>query len=168
MVSKIASSVPYMIGVGNHEYCHTADSNSGGADLSGDGANGYHRVLSNQNDDSNGECAAPTFYRFNVSTNGNSIFWYSFNYNMVHFVVLSSEHNFSANAAGGLWLENDLKKVDRERTPWLIVNIHRPLYESEDYPGDTAASGELLEWLEPTFLKYRVDHTQTCNPDLLK
>ena len=157
MIAKIASSVPYMVSVGNHEYDHSANCNNGGADVSGVGANGYHPIWGNQGDDSNGECGAPTYYRFDAPTNGNSIFWYSFDYNMVHFIMLSSEHNYSANAPGRIWLENDLKNVDRKQTPWLIVNIHRPLYESEDYPGDTKVSQHFVTLLEPLFLKYGVD-----------
>ena len=157
MISKIASSVPYMIGVGNHEYLHKEACNNGGADVSGVAAKSLWPHFLSSGDDSNGEGGAPMFYRFDAPTNGHSIFWYSFDFNMVHFVVLSSEHNFSANAPGGQWLENDLKNVDRERTPWLIVNIHRPLYESEDYPDDTAVSAVLVEWLEPMFLEYGVD-----------
>ena len=157
MIAKIASSVPYMVSVGNHEYDHSANCNNGGADVSGVGVNGYHPIWGNMGDDSNGECGASTYYRFNASTNGNSIFWYSFDYNMVHFVMLSSEHNYSANAPGRIWLENDLRNVDREQSPWLIVNIHRPLYESEDYAGDTTVSQHLVTLLEPNLLEYEVD-----------
>lgn len=28
------------------------------------------------------------------------------------------------------WLREELKKVDREKTPWLIVLMHVPLYSS--------------------------------------
>ena len=112
-------------------------------------------IWGNMGDDSNGECGAPTYYRFNASTNGNSIFWYSFDFNMVHFVMLSSEHNYSANAPGRVWLESDLKNVDRTETPWLIVNIHRPLYESEDYADDTMVSNHLVTILESTLMDRR-------------
>merc|ERR550532_2302965 len=110
-----------MIAVGNHEYAHKENCNNGGADVSGDGANGYEPLwktyMEDSGDDTNGECGAPTYYRFDAPTNGNSIFWYSFNWNMVHFVMLSSEHNYSANAPGRVWLESDLKNVDRTETP---------------------------------------------------
>jgi len=157
MISKIASSVPYMVGVGNHEYDHSADCNNGGADVSGVGADGYHPVWGNMGDDSNGECGAPTYYRFNASTNGNSIFWYSFDFNMVHFIVLSSEHDYSASSPGRQWLENDLKNVDRKKTPWLIVNIHRPFYESEVDPDNNLVAHNLVRLLEPTLLQNGVD-----------
>lgn len=29
------------------------------------------------------------------------------------------------------WLKNDLAKVDRKKTPWIIAMTHRPMYSSE-------------------------------------
>lgn len=104
-----------------------------------------------------GECGAPTYYRFNASTNGNSVFWYSMDYNAMHFVMLSSEHNYSATAPGFSWLSADLAAVDREKTPWVLVGIHRPLYESEYYAGDNEVSAHLVSLLEPTLVRYGVD-----------
>ena len=119
-MANIASKVPYMVSIGNHEYDHTSDCNNGGLDVSGVGGDGYHPVWGNQGDDSNGECGAPTYYRFNASLGGNSIFWYSFDYNSVHFIMLSSEHNYSANAPGYQWLVSDLETVNRTKTMWDI------------------------------------------------
>ena len=157
MIASVASSVPYMVSIGNHEYDHTADCNNGGADVSGVGGDGYHPIWGNEGDDSNGECGAPTYYRFNASLNGNSIFWYSFDYNSAHFIMLSSEHNYSTNAPGYEWLLNDLKSVNKKVTPWIIINIHRPLYESEIFPSDNEVSAYLVMLLEPMFYEYKVD-----------
>lgn len=30
------------------------------------------------------------------------------------------------------WLRDELKKVDREKTPWLIVLMHVPIYNSNE------------------------------------
>ena len=99
------------------------------------------------------------YYRFNadICDGQNSIFWYSFNYNSVHFIMLSSEHNYTSTAPAYLFLLNDLKNVNKKETPWIIVNIHRPLYESEEYSGDNEVSRHLVELLEPTLYKYGVD-----------
>ena len=53
--------------------------------------------------------------------NGNSLFWYSFDYGMVHMVMMSTEHDFTPGSKQYMWMENDLKKVDRKVTPWLMV-----------------------------------------------
>ena len=159
MISPIAMQVPYMITIGNHEYDHTSSPNDGGLDVSGVAGSGYHPSWGNFHDDSNGECGVPSYYRFDaeVCENGNSIFWYSFNYNSVHFVMLSSEHNYSVNTDGYNFLIHDLENIDHSRTQWIIVNIHRPLYESEIYPDDNIVDDNLLQLLEPIFYKYDVD-----------
>ena len=80
--------------------------NGGVHDPSGAGGEGWHPFWGNMGDDSSGgafaccavrcardaECAVPMYYRFTSPSNGNSIFWYSFDYGSVHVVQLSSEH----------------------------------------------------------------------------
>lgn len=51
-----------------------------------------------------------------------------------HFIVLSSEHDLSPSSVQYDWLQNDLQHVDRNKTPWLIIESHRPLYEPENIP----------------------------------
>ena len=125
----------------------------------GVGGDGYHPDWGDQGDDSNGECGAPTYYRFDAPFNGNSIFWYSFNYNSVHFVMLSSEHNYTVGTQGYKWLNTDLEncKENNSSIQWIIVCIHRPLYESEISTSDNIVDQHLIELLEPTFFKYNVD-----------
>ena len=68
-----------------------------------------------------GECGVPTYHRYHMPDNGNSLFWYSFDYGMVHMVMMSTEHDFTPGSKQYMWMENDLKKVDRKVTPWLMV-----------------------------------------------
>jgi hypothetical protein len=99
----------------------------------------------------------PTSRRFRGPASGNGIFWYSFNTAGVHVIMMSSEHDPSPGTALGTWLLADLAAVDRSVTPWLVLAIHRPLYETEQYPSDFAVANGLRAILEPTLLKYRVD-----------
>jgi len=50
------------------------------------------------------------------------------------------------------WTEDDFKAVDRTVTPWLIVEMHRPLYESqiklEDVPVGISRRFELDDLLK--------------------
>jgi len=96
-------------------------------------------------------------------------FWYSFDYGMVHFVTFNTETDFphapdepggeGAEFAGPFapdgtqlaWLENDLKSVNRKKTPWIIVGGHRPWYVS------TTECLECQAAFEPLFIKYDVD-----------
>lgn len=76
-------------------------------------------------DDSNGECAVPTYHRFVTPQNGNSIFWYSFDYGAVHVIQMSSEHDWTKGSEQYKWIEKDLASVDRKKTPWIILTSHR-------------------------------------------
>lgn len=99
----------------------------------------------------------PTSRRFRMPPNGNGVFWYSFSVGPVHVVMLSSEHNPTEGAPMGDWLAADLAAVNHTVTPWTIVGIHRPLYETENYPGDYAVAQGLRKIMEPLLLKSQVD-----------
>jgi hypothetical protein len=156
MIESVAAELPYMVSVGNHEYCHT--SGGQGKDPSGAGAtNGFHPPEGNYNGDSLGECGVPTDKRFHMPENGNKVFWYSFEMGLVHHTVISSEHDYTVGSKMYQWLQKDLAKVDRSITPWLILHLHRPLYCSEDFDADYRVSLFLRKHLEPLLGKYKVD-----------
>lgn len=111
-IEPIATQLPYMVGIGNHEYDYLAQpfrpwwSNYMGAcklprwlrDIRG----GVHlrRFVSHSthSDDANGECGVPYSRRFHMpDVKGSPLsgLWYSFNYGLGHFVFMSSEHNFT-------------------------------------------------------------------------
>ena len=56
---------------------------------------------------------------------------YSFDYGSVHFVMMSTEHDYRKGSRQYTWLEKDLKSVDRNKTPWLVLGGHRPMYSSQ-------------------------------------
>lgn len=109
--------------------------------------------------DSGGECGLPTARRFSMpsSPGANGVFWYSFNAGMVHVAMISSEHDPSASAPMGAWLAADLAAVNRSQTPWLVLGIHRPMYETEAYSSDFAVANGLRGLLEPLLLREGVD-----------
>lgn len=51
------------------------------------------------------------------------------------------------------WLEEDLAKIDREKTPWVIAMSHRPMYSSQV----SSYQKNMREAFEGLFLKYGVD-----------
>jgi hypothetical protein len=81
--------------------------------------------------DSDGECAIPMVRRFHSHSNGNGLFWYSFDVGPIHFVFFSGENDFHRGSPQYIWLEQDLQSVNRSRTSWLIVSSHRPMYSSQ-------------------------------------
>lgn len=97
-------------------------------------------------------------HRFRMPDTGNSLFWYSTDMGLVHHVVLSSEHDFSPGSRMHAWLIGDLMTVNRFKTPWVFMYIHRPMYSSsaassEDYYN----AGLLRAALEGVLSRYRVD-----------
>uniref|UniRef100_A0A7C9DMG7 acid phosphatase n=1 Tax=Opuntia streptacantha TaxID=393608 RepID=A0A7C9DMG7_OPUST len=53
------------------------------------------------------------------------------------------------------WLKEELERVDREKTPWLIVLMHAPLYSSNEahyMEGESMRSA-----FESWFVEYKVD-----------
>lgn len=154
MIEPYATKVPYMITIGNHEYDHTSGE---GKDPSGAPGTGFHPDWGNFGDDSGGECAVPMYHRFTMPNNGNSIFWYSFDYGSVHNVMVSSEHDCSPGSDQYKWLVKDLEQVDRSKTPWIILTGHRPMYNSEQYPSDFQVSEHMKTMYEDVLHKYKVD-----------
>ena len=53
---------------------------------------------------------------------------YSYDQSLVHVVVLSTEHDMADGSPQHTWLEKDLAAVNRTVTPWIVVEMHRPLY----------------------------------------
>ncbi|XP_077235805.1 purple acid phosphatases superfamily protein [Tasmannia lanceolata] len=81
--------------------------------------------------------------------------YYSFDIAGVHVVMLGSYTDFDAASAQYKWLEADLNKVDRGKTPWLIALLHAPWYNS-----NTAHQGEgesMRVAMEALLYKARVD-----------
>ena len=77
--------------------------------------------------------------------------WYSYEYGLAHFTVISTENNFTRGSLQYKWLVNDLKLVNRVRTPRLIVNLHRAMYSSEKYPADNQTGQHIRQELESLF-----------------
>ncbi|KAM7468273.1 hypothetical protein LguiB_015835 [Lonicera macranthoides] len=67
----------------------------------------------------------------------NSNLFYSFEVAGVHVIMLGSYTDFNPGSSQYSWLESDLRKVDRKKTPWLVVLVHAPWYNS-----NTAHQGE--------------------------
>lgn len=154
LIEYAAARLPYMISIGNHDYGYqegvTKDHIKWPSHptFEKEGTHGY---------DSFGECGVPSSKRFHMPDNGNGVYWYSFDTGLVHHAVVSSEHEFARGSPLHNWLVNDLKSVDRSKTPWVFVYIHRPLYCSVAYSGDYYRSLLFRDELEQELADYHVD-----------
>ncbi len=107
-------------------------------------------------DDSGGEAGVATFARYSGPSTGFGVFWYSFDVGNVHFVLWSSEHDYTPGSAQEAWLRADLLGVDRGVTPWLIVGMHRPMFNAR-VDGDWSINVGMAANLEQLFVDAKVD-----------
>jgi hypothetical protein len=143
MVSKVASGAVYMTIVGNHE-------------IDWKGTNTL------QASDSGGECGVQTLRFFPEPAPATlEKPWWSYDIGLVHFVGISSEHNFSIGSDQYLWLEHDLRTIDRSLTPWVVLGAHRAMYLNSNYGGgitsDIGMMDAMIANLEPLLWTYRVN-----------
>ncbi|KAF8307937.1 Metallo-dependent phosphatase [Clavulina sp. PMI_390] len=101
-------------------------------------------------------------------------FWYSFDYGMVHFVMITTETDLGNGwigpdeRGGGQgdidgpfgsypnqqydFIDQDLASVDRSVTPWVVVAGHRPWYVANKSPCTICQAA-----FEDLFIKHNVD-----------
>ncbi len=86
-------------------------------------------------------------YETRFYTSGSNPFWYSFSFEGIHFISLSSEHDYGPGSQQYNWLESELQEVDRQATPWLVVFAHRPMYSSNSAHGSEVDFRDAMEEL---------------------
>ncbi|KAG8656700.1 hypothetical protein MANES_04G164100v8 [Manihot esculenta] len=135
LISPLASKVPYMTAIGNHE-----------RDYIGTGV-----VYGTP--DSGGECGVAYETYFPMPTPAKDKPWYSIEQGSVHFTVISTEHDWAPNSEQYQWMRKDMASVDRKKTPWLIFTGHRPMYSSDLLSVDPT----FVAFVEPLLQQYKVD-----------
>jgi hypothetical protein len=84
--------------------------------------------------------------------------WYSTSLGPVAFIQINSEQyiNGTSPSAQYKWLEAELAAVDRSKTPWIVVGLHRPVYVDVVDSGEQAIALGFRAAMEPLFAKYQV------------
>ncbi|XP_038688892.1 probable inactive purple acid phosphatase 27 [Tripterygium wilfordii] len=137
LITPLASRLSYMTAIGNHE----RDYGSSGS---------YYGTP-----DSGGECGVPyeTYFRMPIVEKDKP--WYSIEQGGVHFIVISTEHDFRENTEQYQWIKRDLALVDRSRTTWIIFTGHRHMYSS--FVGFSNGDNTFVVAMEPLLVQYKVD-----------
>lgn len=71
--------------------------------------------------------------------------------------MLGSYTYFDPASSQYKWLQADLAKVDRGRTPWVVVIIHAPWYNSNEAHQGEPESIEMKSSMEELLYNGRVD-----------
>ncbi|KAL8116129.1 hypothetical protein AgCh_022579 [Apium graveolens] len=98
----------------------------------------------------------PFKHRYRVpSKKSNSNYWYSIKRASAYIIVLSSYSAYGPYTPQYWWLRKELQNVDRNETPWLIVLMHAPMYNS--YSAHYMEGETMRVLFEPWFVRYKVD-----------
>lgn len=99
--------------------------------------------------------------RFQMPAQPGSVgaFWFSFNFGFVHFLSMSTEHDYSVGSDQYKFMEADLAAARRNKDiRWIIVGGHRPFYSTDTCELSSHIPGcQALTELEPLFARYAVD-----------
>merc|ERR1712228_897238 len=151
-IGPVANHIPWMTGIGNHEYSWTGEwkpppSSNVDSDAYG-------------NADGGGECGVPYSFYFpfansNEADAEKSMYdptvvepWYVFDYGVVRSIIISTEHDYGKDSVQYEFVENALKNTDRTLFPWIFIAGHRPMYANDDWSGDTTTSQYMRDSLE--------------------
>ncbi|XP_052488738.1 bifunctional purple acid phosphatase 26 isoform X2 [Gossypium raimondii] len=90
-----------------------------------------------------------------LASRSNNPLWYAIRRVSAHIIVLSSYSPHVKYTPQWLWLRDELKRVDRKKTPWLIILMHVPIYNSNQAH---FMEGESMRAVfERWFVRHRVD-----------
>ncbi|KAG4141882.1 hypothetical protein ERO13_D06G101300v2 [Gossypium hirsutum] len=90
-----------------------------------------------------------------LASRSNNPLWYAIRQASAHIIVLSSYSPHVKYTPQWLWLRDELKRVDRKKTPWLIILMHVPIYNSNQAH---FMEGESMRAVfERWFVHHRVD-----------
>ncbi|KAL5819221.1 hypothetical protein ACOSQ4_023063 [Xanthoceras sorbifolium] len=100
----------------------------------------------------------PFMHRYHVpykASKSTSPLWYSIKRASAYIIVLSSYSAYGKYTPQYNWLEQELPKVNRAETPWLIVLLHSPWYNSNGYHYMEGESMRVM--FESWFVEHKVD-----------
>ncbi|XVF55691.1 hypothetical protein PTKIN_Ptkin06aG0057200 [Pterospermum kingtungense] len=87
----------------------------------------------------------------------NSNLYYSFDVAGVHVIMLGSYTDFDPDSDQYKWLQVDLGKINRAKTPWIVALIHAPWYNTNTAHQGEPESDLMKKYMEPLLYNARVD-----------
>lgn len=161
LIEDLAKARPWMVTPGNHEIEFNPNDNSyflafeerykmpqiRPAEL------GNVTIPPATNQEGMPYCASSTFQmEYNY---GNS--FYSFDVASSHVIFVNPYSVSDENSVQYKWVESDLKSVDRKITPWVIIVMHCPWYNSNSAHQAEKQAELMKASMEPLFKKHKVN-----------
>jgi hypothetical protein len=131
LVQPLASARPWMVTQGNHEKEHIP-------------------MLTDEFVSYNSRWRMP----YEESGSGSNLY-YSFDVAGAHIIMLGSYTDYDEYSDQFSWLKADLSKVNRKKTPWLLVLFHVPWYNSNE--AHQCEGDGMMKVMEPLLYAARVD-----------
>lgn len=153
LIEKSASKIPWMITPGNHEIEYSKN-------------NSIYLAFEKRYRMPEIKPAQFNNTLIKTSTSNPKLFlsdynfgnaFYSFNSGYVHIISLNSYSRSDLYSKQYKWLEKDLKKINREKTPWVFVIMHVPWYSSQFNIKDTLQYTYMRDYIEPLLYKYSIN-----------
>lgn len=83
--------------------------------------------------------------------------YYSFSYGMAKVIMINAYASMEPNSTQYNWIQQELRTVDRDTTPWVIAVIHTPLYNTFSLHHHDLQIVAAREHLEPLFVEHSVN-----------
>mmetsp|Transcript_2363 Transcript_2363/g.1695 ORF Transcript_2363/g.1695 Transcript_2363/m.1695 type:complete len:452 (+) Transcript_2363:54-1409(+) len=165
MIEDLAKARPWMVGPGNHEVEYNSD---GSIFLSYESRYKMPAIkpaefgavtIQAAINPATGKpwCASSVFQ---MEYNYGSSF-YSFETGLAHVIYLNPYSVTNTSSVQYNWLESDLASVDRSVTPWILVVMHCPWYNSNLAHVNEEQAVLMREAMEPLLYKYHVNFVMT-------
>jgi len=153
LIEKSAKSIPWMISPGNHEIEYSKNNS---IYLAFEKRYRMPEIKSAKIDKTLiiPTKSNPTLFLSDYNY-GNA--FYSFNSGYMHVISLNSYSRSDKFSKQYKWLEKDLQKINREKTPWVFVIMHCPFYSSQFKLNDQLQSSYMRNYIEPLLYKYGVN-----------
>lgn len=163
MIESLASGIPWMVCPGNHEIefngtdynnLFTAFESRYRMPYLQQATFGEVIIKSAVNPKTGMPYCAPSIFQTEYNF-GNSFF--SFDSGLAHIIYLNPYTNSTTTSQQYKWLHNNLKEIDRQITPWVIVVMHCPWYSSNSNHYTEQQTIQMRESMEDLFYKYNVN-----------
>ena len=83
--------------------------------------------------------------------------YYSFVYGPTKHIIISAYSSMEPESTQYKWVVNELESIDREVTPWVIVSLHTPIYNTFSLHGHDPQIFAAKEHMEPLWVKHHVN-----------